>query len=114
MFVDHQNHVLCDSYIVVFVHDATRNYYERGKYGCINFHGIETPLYMLKVLKLLLLYLPMLVTLLSVNLFVYKIPKHRKWVRLQCVLNFLLDAPFASFSIFMRASLKLSILAERQ
>jgi hypothetical protein len=24
----------CDIYIVDFVHDATENYYERGKYGC--------------------------------------------------------------------------------
>jgi hypothetical protein len=101
VFVDHEKHALCDSYIVEFIHDATENYYERGKYGCRNFHGIKTPLYMLKVLKLLLLYLFMLVTLFYKNLFVYKIPMHRKWVRIKCVLNLLLDAPFASFSIFM-------------
>ena len=104
VFVDHEKHALCDSYIVEFVHDATENYYERGKYGCRNFHGTKSPLYMLKVLKLLLFYLPMLVTLFFMNLFGYKIPMHRKWVRLKCVLNLLLDAPFASFSIFMRAS----------
>ena len=69
---------------------------------------------MLKVLKLLLFYFPMVVTLFFVNLFVYKIPMHRKWLRLKCVLYLLLDVPFASFSIFMRASLKLSSLAERQ
>ena len=40
---------------------------------------------MLKVLKLLLFYIPMLVTLFFVDLFVYKIPMHRKWVRLKCV-----------------------------
>ena len=113
VFVDHEKHALCDSYIVEFIHDATENYYERGKYGCRNFHGIETPLYMLKVLKLLLFYLTMLVTLFFMNLFMYKIPMHRKWVRLKCVLNLLLDAPFSSISIFMRASLKLSSLAER-
>ena len=113
MFVDHEKHALCDSYVVEFVHDATENYYERGKYGCRTFHGTKTPLYMLKVLKLFLFYLPMLVTLFFVNLFVYKIPMHRKWVRLKFVLNLLLDAPFASFSVFMRASLKLSSLAER-
>ena len=94
MFVDHEKHALSNSYIVEFVHDATENYYERAEYGCRNFHGIETPLYMLKVLKLLLFYLPMLVTLFFVNLFVYKIPMHRKWVRLKCVFNLLLDAPF--------------------
>ena len=36
--VDHEKHALCDSYIVEFIHDATENYYERGKYGCRNFH----------------------------------------------------------------------------
>ena len=102
-----------DKNIVEFIHDATENYYERGKYGCRNFHGIETPLYMLKVLKLLLFYLTMLVTLFFINLFVYKIPMYRKWVRLKCVSNLPLDALFASFSFFMRASLKLSSLAER-
>ena len=51
------------------LHYATENYYERGKFGCRSFHGTETPLYVLKVLKLLLFYLPMLVTLFFVNLF---------------------------------------------
>src|SRR3954463_8936208 len=32
--VDHEKHDLCDRYIVEFIHDATKNYYERGKYGC--------------------------------------------------------------------------------
>ena len=100
MFVDHEKHALCDSYIVEFVRDATENYYERGKSGFINCHVTKTPL-MLKVLKLLLLYLPILVTLFFMNLFVYKIPMLRKWGRLKFVSNFLLDAPFASFSIFM-------------
>jgi hypothetical protein len=49
---------------------------------------------MLKVLKLLLFYLLTLVTLFFVNLFVYKIPMHRKWVILKCVLYLLLDALF--------------------
>ena len=30
-FVGHENHALCDNYIVEFVNDATGNYYERGK-----------------------------------------------------------------------------------
>ena len=99
VFEDHENHALC-SYIAEFIHDATENYYERGKYGCRNFHGTKTPLYMLKVLKLLLFHLPMLVTLFFVNLFAYKIPMHRKWVRLKCVSNFLLDALFCFNSYF--------------
>src|SRR5215216_4246180 len=28
VFVDHENHALCDSYIVDFLHEATKNYYE--------------------------------------------------------------------------------------
>ena len=101
VFVDHEKHALCDSYIVEFIHDATENYHERGKYGCRSFHGKKTPVYVLKVLKLLLFYLPMLVTLFFVNLFVYKIPMHRKRVRLKCVLNLLLDAFFYFNSYFL-------------
>ena len=82
VFVDHEKYALCDSYIVDFSHEATENYYERGKYGCRSFHGTETPLYVLKVLKLLLFYLPMPVTLFFVHLFAYNIPMHRKWLDL--------------------------------
>ena len=94
MHETHDKNALCDSYIVEFAHDATGYYYERGKYGCRNFHVTKTPLYVLKFLKLHLFYLPMLVTLLFMNLFIYKIPFHRKHVRLKCVLNLLLDALF--------------------
>src|SRR4051812_34386313 len=87
VFEDHEKHALCDSYIVEFIHDATENYYERGKYGCRNFHGTKTPLLMLKILKLLWFHLPMIVTLFFVNLFLYKIPMHRKWVRIKFVSN---------------------------
>ena len=34
MHVDHEEKILCDSYIVEFDYDPTCNYYERGKYGC--------------------------------------------------------------------------------
>ena len=88
LFVDHEKHALCDGYIVEFIHDATENYYERGEYGCRNFYGIKTPLYMLKVLKLFLLHLPALVALYLNDLFYWKIPMHRKWVRLKCMLPF--------------------------
>ena len=64
MFVDHEKHALSDSYIIEVVHDATKNYYERGKCGCRNFHFTKIPLFALKVLKLFLLHLPMLVVLL--------------------------------------------------
>ena len=47
MHVDHEKKMLCDSYIVEF--DPTYNYYERGKYGCRNFHVIKFPLVMLRL-----------------------------------------------------------------
>ena len=81
VFVDHEKYALCDSYIVEFVHDATESYYERRKYGCKSFQVTRTPLFMLKVL----FHLSMLVALCLNNLFCYKIPLHRKWVRLKCV-----------------------------
>ena len=67
MLVDHEKNALGAHYIVEFIHDATKNYYEIGGYGCTNLYGIKTPLYMLKVLKLLLFYVPILVTLLFMN-----------------------------------------------
>ena len=102
MHETHDKNALCDSYIVEFAHVATESYYERGKYGCRNFHVTKTPLYVLKFLKLHLFYLPMLVTLLFMNLFIYKIPMHRKHVRLKCVLNLLLDALFCFKYYFLR------------
>src|SRR4051812_23985056 len=80
--------------IFEFVHDTTESYYERGKYGCRNFHVTKTTLFLLEVLKLLLSYLPMIVSLCFLNLFIYKIPMHRKWVRLKCVSYLLLDDLF--------------------
>jgi len=85
VFVDHEKHALCDSYIVEFVHDATESYYERGKYGCKSFQVTKTPLFMLEVLKLYLFHLSMLVALCFDNLFCYKAPLHRKWGRLKFV-----------------------------
>ena len=99
--VDHEKHDLCDNYVVEFVHDAIVNYYERVKYGFRVFHVIKAPLFTMKVLKLLLFYLPMLFTMFFMDLFVYKIPMHRKWVRLKCVLNLLLDAPCCFMFLFL-------------
>ena len=53
MHVDCIENMLCDSHIVEFAYDPTCNYYERGKYGCINFRDIKLPLFMLKLLFLL-------------------------------------------------------------
>ena len=30
MHVNHEKNALCDSYIIEFIHDATKNYYEIG------------------------------------------------------------------------------------
>ena len=59
MLVDHEHNALCAGYIVGFIHYATENYYEEGIYACRNCNNIKFPLYVLKVLKLCLFYLPM-------------------------------------------------------
>ena len=63
-------------------------HYERGRHGFIYLNNIKSSLFLLKILKLHLLCLPMLVTLCFIDLFSYKIPMHRKWVRLKCVSYF--------------------------
>ena len=93
MLVDHENNSLCDSYIVEFIHDATENYYEGGIHACRNCNNIKFPLYVLKILKLCLFYLPMLVDYCSHKLFAHKIPMHRKRVRLKYASHMLHDAP---------------------
>ena len=83
--IDHEKNALCDSYIVIFLHDVTENYYERGTYAFTYCNNIKFPLYVFKVLKLCLFCLPMLVDSCSHKLFSHKIPMHRKWVRLKRV-----------------------------
>ena len=85
MHMGHAKNVSCDGYIVDFINDATESYYERGRHGFIHHNNIKSPLFMMKVLMLHLFCLPMLVTLCFIDLFSYKIPLHRKWVRLKCV-----------------------------
>ena len=94
MLVDHENKALGAGYIVEFIHDATENYYEGGTYACRNCNNIKFPLYVLKILKICLFYLPMLVDYCSHMLFAHKIPMHRKWVRLKCASHILHDALF--------------------
>ena len=55
-----KKNALHDSYIVEFIHDATENYYDGGIYACRNYNNIKFPLYVLKILKFGLFYLPML------------------------------------------------------
>ena len=107
VLVGHEQHDLCDSYILDVVHDKTENYFERGKFGYRNFHVTKTPLLLLKLLKLFLFHLPMLVTLCFHDLFLYKVPRNRKWVRLKCVSHFLLDDLFCfnSYSLVRASSI---------
>ena len=102
MHVDHEDNFLYDRYIVEFDYDPTCNYYERGKYGCRNFHVAKLPLVMLRLLLFLSYSLHMLVFACYDNLFAYNMPMHRKYVRLRCVFHMFYDALFAlQFLCFM-------------
>ena len=78
----------------VTIHDATEHYYEGGIHACRSWNNIKFPLYVLKVLKLCLFYLPMKVDSCSHKLFAHKIPMNRKWVRLKCGGHILHDVLF--------------------
>ena len=94
MHVDRVENILCDRYFVEFAYDTTCNYYERGKYGYRNFHVTKLPLVMLRLLLFLSSSLHMLDLACLANLFSYKIPMHRKYVRLKCVCHMFYDALF--------------------
>ena len=94
MDVDRVENIWCDSYFVEFSYDPACNYYERGKYGCRNFHVAKLPLVILRLLLSLSAFLHMLVFACYDNLFAYKMPMHRKYVRLRCVFHMLYDALF--------------------
>ena len=102
MHVDHVDNILCDSYAVEFSYDPTCNYYDRGKYGCRIFHVTKLPLFMLRLVLSLSSSLHMLVFSCLDNLFAYKMPMHRKYVRLKCVCHMFYDALFVfQFLSFM-------------
>ena len=102
MHVDRVENILCDSYFVEFAYDPTCNYYERGKYGCRNFHVTKLPLVMLRLLLFLSSSLHMLVFVGLDNLFAYKMPMHRKYVRLKRDFHMLYDTLFViQFLSFM-------------
>ena len=94
MHVDHVEKILRDSYIVEFDYDPTCNYYERGKYGCRNYHVTNLPLVMLRLLLFLSSSLHMLFFVYLDKSFPYKMPMHRKYVRLKLVFHMLYDALF--------------------
>jgi hypothetical protein len=56
MHMAHYNDVLCDSYIVNSIHDATESYFERGKHGFMDLNNIKFPLFLLEFLKLHLFF----------------------------------------------------------
>jgi hypothetical protein len=102
MHVDHDENILYDSYIFEFYYDPTCNYYERGKYGCRNFHVTKLPLVMLRLSMFYSSPLHMLDIGCLDNLFSYKMPIHRKYVRLKCVCHMHYDALFVlQFLFFM-------------
>ena len=108
--VDHVKNMFCDSYIVEFSYDPTCNYYERGKYGCRNFHVTKLPLVMLRLLLFLSPSLHMVDLTCLGKKNSYKMPMHRKHVRLRCVFHVFYDALFVlQFLSFLLASLKLSM-----
>jgi hypothetical protein len=92
MHMDHRENNVYDSYIVECDYDPTCNYYERGKYGCINFHVTKLPLFALKLLMLHSPYLHVVDIACLDNSFSYKMPMHRKYVRLKCVCHMFYDA----------------------
>ena len=94
MHVDRVENMLCDGYIVEFSYEPTCNYYERAKYGCRIFHLTKLPLFMLILSMLYSFSLHMLVSACFDNLFAYKNPMHRKYVRLKCVCHVFHDALF--------------------
>jgi hypothetical protein len=99
MHMAHDKNVLCDSYIVNSIHDATESYYERGKHGFMHLNIIKFLLFMLEFLKYLFC-LPMLVALCFHDLFLYKTLFHRKWFRFKFVSYLLYDA-LSSFKFFL-------------
>jgi hypothetical protein len=110
MHVAHDREALCDSYIVNFIHDAIKSYYERRKHGLMDLNNIEFPLFMLKFLKLYLFCLPMLFALRFHDLSLYKTIFHRKWFRFKYVSYFLFDA-LSCFKFLYSAFVSSSFMA---
>ena len=106
MHVHNVENMSCDSYIVQFDYDPTCNYFEMSKYGYKILHVTKLPLFVLELLMFHSSYLHVLDIACLDNLFSYKMPMHRKYVRLICVCHVFHDALFAlQFLSFVRASL---------
>ena len=90
MHLDYKENVLHDSYIVEIVLIFQ------------SFHVTKLPLVMLRLLLFLSASFHMLVFACYDNLFAYKMPMHRKYVRLRCVCHVFHDALFVlQFLSFM-------------
>jgi len=100
MHVDHEEKILYEIYIVEFDYDPTCNYFERGKYGCRNFHVTKLPPVMLRLSMFYSSLLHMLDISYFDNLFAYKMPMHRKYVRLKCACHIFLCSLCASILVF--------------
>jgi hypothetical protein len=94
MHVAHDRDALRDGYVVNYIHDTTKSYYERGKYVLKDLSNIEFPLFMLQFLKWYLFCLPMLFALRFYDLSLYKTIFYRKWFRFKCVSYLLFDTLF--------------------
>ena len=101
-----EKNALCDSYIVEFAYDATESFYERRRHDFIYLNNTKSSLFILKLLKFHLFYPPMLLALCFNDLFSYKIPMHRKRVRLKSEwFNVLWCVPYALMSYSVLAHL---------
>jgi hypothetical protein len=108
--VAHDRDVLCDSYIINSIHNATESYYERGKHGLMDLNNIEFPLFLLEFLKLYLFCLPMFFALRFHDLSLYRTIFYRKWFRFKCVSYLLFDA-LSCFKFFYSAFVLSSLMA---
>ena len=112
--MDRVKNMFCDWYIVEFAYDTTCNYYERGKYGCRNLYLTKLPLVVLRLLLFLSFSLHMLDLACLANLFSYKMPMHRKYIRLRGDFHMFYDALFVfQLLSFMWASSKSQCLAKK-
>ena len=105
MHVDHEKKILYDCYVIEFENDPTCNNYERGKYGCRDFHVTKLPLVMLRLSMFYSFSLHMLDVSCLDKLFDYKIPMHRKYVRLKCVCHMYYDALFVLQNFIFNVSI---------
>ena len=92
-----------------FAYDPTCNYYERGKYGCRNFHLTKLPLVMLRLLSSLCSTSHMLVFACLDNLFAYKMPMHRSMLDLSVLVTCFMMLSLCFNSFLSRSIIEISM-----